>query len=253
MPRRSTEISALPEHGAHYTTEALCSQLVREALDVHVRHSGYGSFWNHSDVLGVRVADPACGDGNLLAEAAEQLASALLATPKHRALPMCRVSALGKVIGSGCVSGNDLRSDAACAAQARLPGAPISVGDGLGWSYPEGRLCVVMNPPFLGGGKISGQLGQATHTLTRKLTGSGRTDLAVAFLRSAALAVASNGGTLSAILPSAATEGDNRVFGLAALLSQGWRIVQAQTKRRWPGEAKVMFVIVHMVPPEAHA
>jgi hypothetical protein len=243
MPRTSTEISARKSDGAHYTPTELTRRVVREALDLYL-----GYFQDHKDILAVRMCDPACGDGNLLGCAAIDLSERLESTPKHRALRTHPDTLLGRVLRE-CVHGNDLREDAAAAARDALPVAAISVGDGLDWQYPVGRLCVIMNPPFLGGSKISGALGKEMHAKTRELTGSGRTDLAVAFLRSAARVVETQGGTLSAILPSALTEGDNRVFGLAVLLARGWKIMRAETKQKWPGDAKVMFVVVHMTPP----
>lgn len=247
MPRRSTETSASREHGAHYTPHEVSEQLVRDALEIALP-----PMWDHRDILAMRVVDPACGDGELLVQAALYLAEHLASTPKHRALQIDTRTGLERLLTAGCIVGNELRADAAEAARAHLSPARIDIGDGLQWAYPsEGPLHVIMNPPFLGGTKISGQLGADVHARTRALTGSGRTDLAVAFLRSAAAAVeaAPRGGTLSAILPSALTEGDNRVHGLAALLARGWQIVRAQTKRKWPGDAKVMYVMVHMVAP----
>lgn len=238
--RRSTETSAPREAGAHYTPNELAAQFIREALEIALP-----PLWDHRDILALRVCDPACGDGALLGQCALQLALLLAGTPKHRALGIGVEASFGRIQAAGVLHGNELRLDAAEAASRTL-GCPIADGDGLDWTYPPGPLTVVMNPPWVGRSKRSPEV----TAQIKSITGSGAVDLSVAFLRSAAAVVEAQGGSVHAILPRAVIEGDSRQHGLAVLLARGWRIVRAQTPRKWPGEAKVLFVMVHIVPPQ---
>lgn len=241
MPRRSTETSAPREAGAHYTPAPLADAFAAEALRVWAEPwgplaDGSHDLWERQ----LRVLDPACGDGELMYAVAGQLWKRLRDTPKYRCLGL-DAEAMRRVCAK-VFRGVELRADAAEAARARLPGVNVTCGDGLAASA-DGAL-VLMNPPWVGRSKRPPEV----TARVKALTGYGTADLACAFLRAYPTAA-----QISAILPSACTEGDNRLAGLKALVDAGWDIRSATAKTKWPGEAKVMYVTVHMRAPARKA
>lgn len=230
--RRSTEVSAPREAGAHYTPEGLASDFVTEALRVWAEpwssFSGHELWERETDIL-----DPACGDGDLLACAAVQIMQRLKKTSKHQALATTDFQLIEKILPR--LRGVELREDAARQASLNLPGARITQGDGLRATCPEGL--VLMNPPWLGRSKRSPSI----TTDVKRITGSGTADLSVAFLRAFPQA-----RQISAILPKACSQGDSREAGLQAMLARRWVIRSATTARMWPGAASVMYITVHM-------
>ncbi len=124
----------------------------------------------------------------------------------------------------------------------------IRVGDALFEPWPRARL-VVANPPYLGGGKISGALGS---DYRRRLVDAfpllkGTANLATCWLQKA---IQEGIGHASWILPMACAQGDSRLAGLAPMLASGWVITNATTNIPWPGDAAVNVALVHMQPRE---
>lgn len=130
----------------------------------------------------------------------------------------------------------------------RVPGAP-EPPQPFHWvlEFPEvfervnsGFDVVVGNPPFLGGKKISRQLGNPYRELLMREYGEGRrgnTDLVSFFLlRSCGVAPA---GFVGLIATNSVRQGETRDFALTPLLDEGWHLYRATSTAEWPGEAGV--------------
>lgn len=102
-----------------------------------------------------------------------------------------------------------------------------------------GFSALVGNPPFQGGGKITGALGTDYRDyLVQYLAGGkrGSADLcAYFFLR--ADAVTQKGGMAGLLATNTIAQGDSREVGLEQLVERGWSIPRAVPSRRWPGTA----------------
>lgn len=150
--------------GAWYTPPALATLLVEQGVASAVAEGRRP----------LRVLDPACGDGRLLAAAAAALG------------PAADVELVG------------IELDAATAAAARraVPEARILVGDGRTLD-PGGLFDVVVgNPPYLG------QLARATSRGGRSALGGGPyADVAAEFLARSLALVRPDGGRVALVLP----------------------------------------------------
>jgi hypothetical protein len=233
MPRRSTETSAPKTAGAHYTPNQLAEDFAAEALRVWAEPwcgmEGH-EVWERE----TRIVDPACGDGTLILAAAAAMWLRLRDTPKHKALKTPDLAIVERALS--VMTGVELREDAAAAARAATHGcAPIVCADGLK-ADGTGAL-MLMNPPWVGRSRRT----PAQTAALREVTGQAQSDFAVAFLRAFPTA-----RQVSAILPKACIEGDSRVAGLQWMIAHGWSIRSATTPRKWPGEASVLYVTVHL-------
>ena len=107
---------------------------------------------------------------------------------------------------------------------------------------------IVGNPPFLGGLLISELSGGPTYQewlKTRNQDAFGNGDLCAYFFRQAQQLVCSR-GTFGFIATKTISEGRTRTTGLQAILASGARIYNAIRSQRWPGQATVLVVIVHV-------
>ncbi len=99
----------------------------------------------------------------------------------------------------------------------------------------------VCNPPFMGGQKITGNLGTDYRDYPRRAVGprqAGHADLcAYFFLRAAALLKAE--GQLGFLATNTIAQGDTREVGLDQLARDGCIIPRAVASRPWPGEANL--------------
>lgn len=115
--------------------------------------------------------------------------------------------------------------------------------------FPEviGKRCgfdaFVGNPPFMGGKKISGNLGGQfrAHVVTHIANSAkGNADLAGYFLlRCNGLLRAA--GALGLVTTNTIAQGDTREVGLKQLIECGCRIYRAISSRTWPGDASVFY------------
>lgn len=112
--------------------------------------------------------------------------------------------------------------------------------------FPEvmtagGFDAIVGNPPFMGGQKITGNLGTAYRDwLVHRLAGGqrGSADLcAYFFLRNASLL--REGGTMGLLATNTIAQGDTREVGLQQLLDDGHVITRALPSTKWPGKANL--------------
>jgi len=107
---------------------------------------------------------------------------------------------------------------------------------------------VIMNPPYLGGGKISTVLGDDYRKQLKKQmeTYHGRADLCSYFIQLAYDHVNDYGGLISVVATNTISQGQTRKCGLKTLVDRGCEIYNAETDVPWPGDAKVTVSIVHL-------
>ncbi|MCZ7576331.1 MAG: N-6 DNA methylase [Dehalococcoidia bacterium] len=100
--------------------------------------------------------------------------------------------------------------------------------------------CVLGNPPFLGGLRISEELGERTKAVLAALFEGvkGRTDLAAYFLRRGFDALSVR-GRLGIVTTNSIAQGETREGGLARIVAAGGRISNARRFVKWPGDATV--------------
>ncbi len=100
-------------------------------------------------------------------------------------------------------------------------------------------LC--MNPPFVGGQRISGVFGDDYRSyLQEHVAGGvrGSADLSALFFRRVA-AVASPRASVGSLATNTISQGATREVGLAALRLLGWHVARAVSSRPWPGQANL--------------
>jgi len=108
--------------------------------------------------------------------------------------------------------------------------------------------CVVGNPPFLGGKRISTVMGGAFGNflfLTNKGANK-NTDLVAHFFRRA-FSILSKSGCFGLLATNTIAEGDTRKGGLEWLVQNGATIFTAYPNEPWPGAAAVFTSRIHLV------
>lgn len=108
--------------------------------------------------------------------------------------------------------------------------------------------CVIGNPPFMGGVRISSALSPAYLAyITAAFPGAGgQTDLAAYFFRRG-FALLREGGTLGFLSTNTVSQGDTRKAGLLPILRAGGSIYAARRRVRWEGAATVLSSVVWIV------
>lgn len=116
--------------------------------------------------------------------------------------------------------------------------------------FPEvfadgGFDCVLGNPPYLGGKKISGMFGDFYLNFIKEYytPAGGLADLAVYFVRRD-YRILSKKGFFSLILTNSIAQGDSRVGGLEYITKNEGRVVHAVKSLPWPGKAAVQVSLV---------
>ncbi|CAM2006412.1 Eco57I restriction-modification methylase domain-containing protein [Acanthopleuribacter pedis] len=106
---------------------------------------------------------------------------------------------------------------------------------------------IVGNPPYLGGQRISGTLGQNYHSwlVTRAKETSKSLDLCIHFLHRFHHLLKNN-GTIGFITTNSICQGENREKGLELIVKSGSFIYNATKRICWPGSAAVIACIVHV-------
>jgi hypothetical protein len=106
---------------------------------------------------------------------------------------------------------------------------------------------IVGNPPFLGGSRISTNLGNSylDWLVTIHSTAHGNGDLVVHFFRNA-FQMLREGGVFGLIATNTIGQGDSRSSGLEQILSSGGTVAQAVRRMKWPGDAGVTVSVVHI-------
>ncbi|MFO0646571.1 MAG: type IIL restriction-modification enzyme MmeI [Polyangiales bacterium] len=105
--------------------------------------------------------------------------------------------------------------------------------------------CVVGNPPFLGGSKISTNFGDSYLAfLLARFEGAIGTSDYVAFFFRAAFELIRRGGTVGLVATNTIAQGDTRQTGLSWICRHGGRIFDAVRRYPWPGMAAVVVSVV---------
>lgn len=114
----------------------------------------------------------------------------------------------------------------------------------------DGFDAFVGNPPFMHGSKISATFGSPyAMVLKQQTTGSvGKIDLALYFLRRAALLTNSH-GAFGLVLTTKLNAGDAKAAGYSWLLAHGWLFRLSIHDIPWPGSASVLVSLVAMISP----
>jgi len=109
----------------------------------------------------------------------------------------------------------------------------------------DGFDCIIGNPPFLGGQKISTNLGirYLNFIHWNYSNARGTCDLVAYFFRRA-FSIIKPKGYLSLISTNTIAQGDTRIGGLEEIISQGGSINQAVKSMKWPGMAAVEISLV---------
>ena len=130
----------------------------------------------------------------------------------------------------------------------------------LHWSleFPEvmrrgGFDAIVSNPPFMGGGKLTGRLGDDLREYLIQQVGYGTrggADLCSYFLlRDLAIA---RGGRVGIIATNTIAQGDTRRVGLDQAVDMGWAVYRAEKSQRWPGTASLEVALLWTGHPGEH-
>lgn len=111
--------------------------------------------------------------------------------------------------------------------------------------FPEvmaqgGFDCILGNPPYLGGKKLSGKYGQDFHHCITSMYSpiGGQADLVAYFIRRIHSLVKSS-GFMSIVSTSSMCQGDSRRYGIEEVLRDHGRIVFAIRTMKWPGRAQL--------------
>jgi hypothetical protein len=251
-----------PPNTSHYTPSEMAFELAEQTICPLME---LGLFPDQ-----IRVFDPAAGQGHLLTAAGDVLAEYAVqrsVSGEHRGPgPFMSIDDARHDVAIQCLAGNepDVHSQDSLSPD-ELWEETIEgfwqhdalftefVWSQIGWTAPPN--VVLMNPPFLGGGRISGVLGaQYRKDLQAQYPGcGGRCDLAGYFLRAVNNMMA--GGTpeaIGCIATNTIAQGDTRLGGLSVLLRDyGWDVFYCSDSVKWPGRAKVavkMFVLTRGIP-----
>ncbi|MBY5950546.1 GreA/GreB family elongation factor [Algoriphagus marincola] len=117
--------------------------------------------------------------------------------------------------------------------------------EGTEGSQGGGFDCILGNPPFLGGKKLSGNFGNdyLNFLLTKYLPAGGQSDLIIYFLRRI-YSIICKDGILSIISTDTLSQGDTREFGLEQVMKLGGKIIFANPSVVWPGEANLNVTLI---------
>jgi hypothetical protein len=104
----------------------------------------------------------------------------------------------------------------------------------------------VGNPPFMGGSKISGEIGLAYRDWLNKThsAAEGRGDLSAHFLWRAYRLLGTHGAA-GFVTTNSIAQGDTRATGLQPIVARAGRIFDATASLPWPGVANVAVSVVH--------
>lgn len=107
--------------------------------------------------------------------------------------------------------------------------------------------CIVGNPPFLGGKKISGVYGDEylAWLLEHNPESNGNADLVAHFFRRA-FNLLRQYSSLGLIATNTIAQGDTRSTGLRWICQQGGTIYNARKRVKWTGQAAVVVSVIHV-------
>lgn len=111
----------------------------------------------------------------------------------------------------------------------------------VGKEDDAGFAAIIGNPPFQGGGKITGSLGTDYRDYLVEYLSNGQRGIvdlcAYFFLR--ATKITRNEAMSALIATNTIAQGDTRKVGLDQIMNSGWAIPRAIPDRKWPGDASL--------------
>jgi hypothetical protein len=229
--------------GVFFTPPPLAAFVARQVLAPCVATATWTA-----GVPDLRVLDPAAGDGRFLAAALDVLAEAAAERG-----PVDRVRL------AGCLIGVERDPALAAAAEARLPGAAIQVGEAITGSHALGLAevdAVVGNPPYVRSIRLR-RADPALWTALRgrlEATSHGEWDLYAAFVEQA-LTWVRPGGRVGLVVPSRWMTASfaGRLRGLLAGAGAVRAVVDFGSEQVFPGATTYASVIVLERAPAAAA
>lgn len=241
-------------YGQFFTPMSIADRMVAVVMG-RLRERGQDS---EEELLKLRVFDPAVGGGNLLVSWCHAVADRIYLLRYGSGAAHPRFTTAYRLVMREVVCncyGMDI--DESCIARSR---EALSMLSGLPVSEFEGRIVcgdylftdtnaydvLIMNPPYLGGLRISGVLGSAyREALEWKLARyHGLADLSAYFIQRACGSVTSR-GLISLVATTTIAEGRTRSVGLGYVLDVGFRIYAAERNVPWSGDANVRVHIAH--------
>jgi hypothetical protein len=262
-------------HGAHYTSAADIMQVLGPTIvqpwqrRIAQADGPADLALLHGELLAYRVLDPACGNGDFLVSAFEQLRALEARILEGLGARSPVVAGAGRV-GVGQLMGFDLLPIAAATTRVALAvaqlralspqhptpdvlallrslEATIRCGDALLEPWPEVQA-VVGNPPFLDARKLTTSHGHAyRRTLRRRYPQvPGRADYCVYFFRRAHDHLPP-GGRAGLVGTNTVRENYSREGGLDHVVATGGTITDAVATQAWSGDASVHVSIVNWV------
>lgn len=240
----------------HMTPPALAVQVVHPAIDPLVE-------------LGmppeqIRVLDPACGDGELLLAAMRRLVHhhmRIHGSTRREAVDRCAGSCHGTDLDPTLVSTTAIRFLEEFGFEPELCVQDALVDDVEDW---EPHVCV-LNPPYIGGKKISGLFGKEYAEWIKSCYGwwseidgeaevkhtEGTADIAAYFLRRAAEYLmpmaATRPVTMGILATNTLAQGGTMRVGLGHLCAvNGWQVYECSDNIPWPGKAAVTVRTAHL-------
>ncbi len=105
----------------------------------------------------------------------------------------------------------------------------------------DGFDAIVGNPPFIGGQRITGALGQPYRDYLVEYIAGGQRGSAdyVAYFFLRAEGLLKSGGTAGLLATNTIAQGDTREVGLDRMTARGASLYRALPSRKWPGEANL--------------
>ncbi|MGC4044834.1 MAG: hypothetical protein QM758_13660 [Armatimonas sp.] len=112
----------------------------------------------------------------------------------------------------------------------------------------SGFDAIMGNPPFMGGQKITGEMGVPYRDYLVTWLGRGKKGSAdlVAYFFLRAVTLLRDGGCVGLIATSTLAQGDTREVGLDQIVGDGYGIYAADSSFPWPGKAALEVAVVHI-------
>jgi hypothetical protein len=107
--------------------------------------------------------------------------------------------------------------------------------------------CIVGNPPFMGGSKVSGSAGAQYLDWLKTIhdESHGNADLVAHFFRRV-FTLLRGQGSFGLIATNTIGQGDTRSTGLRWICTHGGTIYEATRRKKWPGLAAVVISVIHV-------
>lgn len=232
----------------NYTPLRLADRLVKPMIDSFLSVTRGVYAWSYDSIYNCKILDPAMGSGNILQAVKKNLIDREYASKREDLK-----ASLDNHISQNMLYGIEIDKEECGKAVSNigLNFRNVLCQDyllELDEEYPKSFTMIIGNPPFLGGGKISGKYGdEYAKAIRKKYQCHGNADYCVYWLKKSHLLAHPIVGHMSFIMTNTISQGDTRQSGLKWMVENGWEIHNAETNITWPGDAKVTVSIVHLI------